>query len=949
MNKTRILLFTLLTFAFSWQLDAQQAKWTYMVYLFGSDLEGGFENYGQYQSAGTNDMEEMTKAGATSNVNVIITTGGTDRDGWRTIRRWRVENGERIEIPFNAPNDRMGDPDNLTEFVNWATANYPAENYVLDMWNHGADIQGYGGDELPQNNHETISIPDLASAIKRTNFIGSGNKFEVLGFDACLMANLEVHSNLYTTANYIVSSEQTEPGTGWDYEPIVRAMQNGTVSNGEQLGRVIADGFLAQCLAFQQPNVTLSVVEASQVPNVISAVEGMFNAVGSDGTADLQAARARSEDYGSANTSQGQGPEDNHDVVDIGHLAANLKLTNSTYSGAADAVINAINSAVKYEVKDRLQPEATGLTIFLPHRLLGGQGAAENVIQQFYDPIDFSSSIKSFVKSYTASAQQGDNQAPDGEYGDPDGDYDDWEDFSDDGGLRPTVTAKARNSNDNPMSRVIVNDPRDLETVRVLLVEKGALEDQNDFLTLGAVEPDALRYSADGRLLIEYEWDQEWLGIDGFPVNIASIKQTALTRGGGPFQESEGENNDDRPEIEGTGSISGIRRGGSVQKTIVVPAVLNPDEDFFGQDVYLNYLAVENGYELISVVPKRVQGEPNVGQKIRLSLNPGDRVMLLYDGFNEVTDESFDAVDQDAVFTIETGNEDLNLEPILLPLQSEFQLGFQLTDFSQQDTIIFDPRTFETTEIDAGQVLTSTGAATIDVCSGDGTSDILSFQSLGCAADNFRYVLTTDEDFVLGPLATGTIEFEGAPAFGYRVYGVAYKGDLTINYGDNILNSDLATEDYMLTSNFVTVNVADASTCGTLGAINRPQLTIGRFNRELILTDVAAALAQPANSEVIQLGAILSEGADKTTFKNTFAYPNPTKDVTFLDLTAYDGQVGLIEVNNLLGQTVQTVEVGTIQGSPVALDMATLETGLYLVRVHVDGRWVNTHKILKEE
>lgn len=671
--------FTFLLFLFfigTTTVQAQQ-KWTYMVYLFGSDLEGGFEkNGGQYGNAGTSDLAEMMEAGSTNNVNVIVTTGGVDKDGWREIKRWKIENGQQVPIPFNAPNNRMADPNNLTEFINWATSTYPAENYVLDLWNHGSDIQGYGGDEIKENNHESFKIPQLKQAIQSSNFISQGKKFEIVGFDACLMANLEVHNAMKTFANYIVSSEQLEPGHGWNYTPIIKAMEDGSARNGLELGKITADGFLAQANQQQQNQVTLSVVEASKIDNIVSTVESLLSAVGTAGTADLQAARARSEDY--ASTSTGTDAGNNHDVVDIVHLAQNLKATNSAYTSAADAVINAMSDAVKYTVKDSQQPNSNGLTLFVPHKLFGAQGGVDYVFNNFYNDLNFSAPIKDFVKKYSEMAGSADNSAPEGEYADPNQGYDDWEYIDDEGGLRNTPVAKGRNNEDKQIARAIVADPSDLETVRVLLIETNALEDENDFLTLGAVLPDRLRYAPDGRLLIEYEWDQEWLGIGGHPVNIQNIKQTSIN------DSRSIDFGDTPPLLEGEGNSAADlspARGDGMITTITVPAVLNPGEDFFGRDIYINYVLTANGYELVSIIPQREEGQPNQGQKERISLKAGDRVMLLYDGFNEVKDDLFDAVSPDAVFTIENGNSDLKLEPILLPLGSEFRIAFELIDF----------------------------------------------------------------------------------------------------------------------------------------------------------------------------------------------------------------------------------------------------------------------------
>jgi hypothetical protein len=92
MRKSRlILLYTLvLIIAAAPRAGAQSQKWTVLVYLLGSDLESD-------GNAGTSDLEEMMQIGSTANLNVIVTTGGANKEkgsygiNWKKIQRWKVE------------------------------------------------------------------------------------------------------------------------------------------------------------------------------------------------------------------------------------------------------------------------------------------------------------------------------------------------------------------------------------------------------------------------------------------------------------------------------------------------------------------------------------------------------------------------------------------------------------------------------------------------------------------------------------------------------------------------------------------------------------------------------------------------------------------------------------------------------------------------------------------
>jgi len=642
---TTLLLFAL--FISASDIQAQSNKtWTLLIYLDGSDLE-------TTGNAGTNDLAEMTAAGNTSNINVIVTTGGSKKDGWREIKRFKIENGVQIPIPFTASSNAMSNPQNLTDFINWGIENYPADNYMIDLWNHGMSIRGYAHDE---NTDAQLKVPQIKSAIGNTNFIQGGKRFEVIGFDACLMSTIEVQSSLVSFGNYFVGSEETEPGHGWNYTPFIKALQDGSATNGEVLGRIIADAFKAQATASESANITLSVTNLSQIPPLVTALEDLMNTIknnGQTGIASLQKARAKAEEY----SKSVQNPEQSEDVVDIGDLMKQLKKADPNLASQADAVLTALTNAVTHTVKDKTRPKSTGITMFIPHNQLKLPGAVDFTLEENYDPLSFSPSIKNFIgKDYVAGASS-DQSAPGGsEYN--------WDD--EEGGLKghqPQVKAKNNNA---ITSSILVHDTRDLEQVQVVLLGTSFLG-ENEVELLGSTFPDTCRDFGDGSKAYAYVWDELWLGINGYPAYIADIF------------EYEADNE------------AGLN---TLYTRVKIPAILTRKGDTSEQDIILSYVYDDAfNIQLESIVPESYGDAVLLTAKERVNLNPGDKVQLLYEGFNNVTGEDFDVVNDDAVFTIETGNSDLHLEHDFLE-EGDYILGYRLTDFSQNDTIIYDTRTY---------------------------------------------------------------------------------------------------------------------------------------------------------------------------------------------------------------------------------------------------------------
>lgn len=628
------------------ELSAQTNKeWTMLVYLDGSDLESGSE-------AGTIDIEEMLDAGATNNVNVVVLTGGANKDGWREIKSYLIEDGEQIPLDFVAVDGAMSNPQNLTDFINWGIDNYPANKYMLNLWNHGMAIRGYGHDE---NTDSQLKVPQVKNAIANTNFISGGNRFEVLGFDACLMATIEVQATLHNFGHYFVGSEETEPGHGWNYIPVIEAMNNGTATDGAALGRIILDAYKAQSVEQETSNVTLGLIDLSLIPPVLTALEDLFHTIEQGGELklrSLQQARGKAEEYSKAI----QYPEDSEDMVDIGDMMKQLKTVDPSLAGQANAVLNAVNAAVLYGVKDNTRPLATGISMFIPHNKLVEPDEVQRALDEDYNPIEFSPMVKNFVDNVYVPNAHSDVDPPSG------GEYD----FE--GLLRGHGNSSAKQGSGH-VSAIRVTHANDLEQVQVILMETDLLG-ANEYVLLGSTLPDTCFFLEDQSEVFAYYWDEMWLGLNGFPAYISDIHEYRATN----------------------------TAGDTVNYTRVhIPAILNPDANDDGKDIIISFVYDEDfNVELESIVPDVYGEEVKLTARERINLQPGDRVVLLYEGFNELTDEEFFVIDDDAHFTIENGNEDLVLEHDHL-FDGEYAIGYVLTDHSQNDTIIFDSKTFVAT------------------------------------------------------------------------------------------------------------------------------------------------------------------------------------------------------------------------------------------------------------
>ena len=244
-----------------YQYEGGIASWTFMLYISDSDLE--------YFSI--DDIVEAETVGSNENVNILVQIDrwdgkdapdrNDDTNGdWETAKRYYItkdcEGSINDHEIHSQPLDDLGeintgDPDELISFVEWGMENYPAENYALDIWDHGAGVSGVAYEQsCPDfcyefgNEPDKLTLPEIDYALDTiTN--GGENKLSIVGFDACLMATIEVVGVVYKYADIMIASEILEPGDGWDYTFLQLLADNPDVTAVE-LGQEIVDSFVKQ-------------------------------------------------------------------------------------------------------------------------------------------------------------------------------------------------------------------------------------------------------------------------------------------------------------------------------------------------------------------------------------------------------------------------------------------------------------------------------------------------------------------------------------------------------------------------------------------------------------------------------------------------------------------------------------------------------------------------------
>lgn len=349
---------------------------TILVYMCGADLES-------QNGMGTADLKEMIQGAPSGSVNLLVYTGGAKR--WNntvvssdTCEIWKVT-GEGMTCLVDDDGDRtMTDPETLTRFITYGAENYPANRYELILWDHGGgSVSGYGYDEKHAS-AGSMPLSKIKSAVT-----DSGVKFDFIGFDACLMATAENALALSDCADYLIASEETEPGTGWYYTNWVNSITKDPSMSTLDLSKVIIDDFVSS----GGSSLTLSVTDLAELSATLSEPLQQFSeATEQEIETDYQSvSKARSDTREFASSSR-------IDQVDLVHLATNLGTTEG------EALADAVLSAVKYNRVSAAMTNSYGLSIYFPYDNLSNVDSATSAYEDLGMDESYTDCIKSFAK-----------------------------------------------------------------------------------------------------------------------------------------------------------------------------------------------------------------------------------------------------------------------------------------------------------------------------------------------------------------------------------------------------------------------------------------------------------------------------------------------------------------------------------------------------------------------
>ncbi len=365
-------------------LGGGEDKTTIMVYMCGTDLES------QHAMA-TADLQEMANASLSKNVNLLVCTGGCKN--WQNNivsesvnQIYQVNNGKLRRLEDDFGTKAMVDPSNLTAFIKYCKDEFPANRNILIMWDHGGgSVTGYGYDEKNRN-AGSMNLSKFNDALKNADCI-----FDWIGFDACLMATLETALVCNEYADYMVASEETEPGTGWYYTNWLNSLSKDPSISTLQLTKTLIDDYVGVCKrSSSRAQVTLSVIDLAELQGTVpDSFKSFASSTGKllrgDDYQQISDARANVRQFSAANKLN------QIDLIDF---------ANRIDTPEAKALSKALQSCVKYN--GSTISKANGVSIYFPYEDLRSMNSAISVYNNLGMDSEYTACIKSFASLESA-------------------------------------------------------------------------------------------------------------------------------------------------------------------------------------------------------------------------------------------------------------------------------------------------------------------------------------------------------------------------------------------------------------------------------------------------------------------------------------------------------------------------------------------------------------------
>lgn len=222
-----------------------------------------------FDSATTQDPDPARRAGAKTLRGKL---GGLDAAGRYTVLKLPGQEADLGDLD-------TGDPRTLKDFIAWAKTNYPAERSALIFGTHGEGWKGLSPDNSAgglRDKLDWIRMGELSMGL-------AGSSFEWIAFHACLMASVEVASQIQSFAKFMLASEEVMRAGAFPYADLTTQLRERPEIASKDLALFVHEGVKKRNegrtgdarfdLSFKNIDWTYSVTDLAQIKPLEASIE----------------------------------------------------------------------------------------------------------------------------------------------------------------------------------------------------------------------------------------------------------------------------------------------------------------------------------------------------------------------------------------------------------------------------------------------------------------------------------------------------------------------------------------------------------------------------------------------------------------------------------------------------------------------------------------------------
>ena len=233
-------------------------EWGFYVYMAGDNT--------LYNEL-TDDLNEMKMVGSNDDLDIVALT---DKIEDNDSHLYHVLKHDLVERNLSEVNETwgneldMGDGDTLSEFLIWASKEFPAKRKILIIWNHGS-----GWEKVAEDGNSFLTVPEINLSLKEYREVTNEPPFTLIGFDACLMGMFEIMYELKNHATMFHGSEAYEPLEGWTYNNLLYKLNKNL--NDQELAYHVVNDYVESYRngsVYTSYSVTASVVSSNNLESL---------------------------------------------------------------------------------------------------------------------------------------------------------------------------------------------------------------------------------------------------------------------------------------------------------------------------------------------------------------------------------------------------------------------------------------------------------------------------------------------------------------------------------------------------------------------------------------------------------------------------------------------------------------------------------------------------------